>query len=93
MRRQTSWLTSDPRRAVTPIDHHGDHVAALIHDAALTYEPELLEVVCAARKELSESLAELRELARGGQLRVVSPAGGGTVLAAELPCEVRTAAR
>jgi signal transduction histidine kinase len=28
----------------------------------------------------------------GGRLRVSSPVGGGTVLAAEMPCEVRTAA-
>jgi signal transduction histidine kinase len=33
---------------VTPIEHDGRRVAALIHDPALTYEPELLEVVCAA---------------------------------------------
>ena len=32
--------TDDPRRAVTPIDHDGDHVAALVHDAALAYEPD-----------------------------------------------------
>jgi signal transduction histidine kinase len=35
-------------RALTPILHGGTPVAALIHDAALAYEPELLEVVCAA---------------------------------------------
>jgi signal transduction histidine kinase len=38
----------DSRRVATPIEHHGTRVAALIHDAALTYEPELLDVVCAA---------------------------------------------
>ena len=36
---------------------------------------------------------EDRVAAVGGRLRVVSPAGGGTVLAAEMPCEVPTAAR
>ena len=30
---------------------------------------------------------------RGTRLRVVSPVDGGTVLAAEMPCEVPTAAR
>ena len=36
---------------------------------------------------------EDRVAAVGGRLRVVSPVGGGTVLAAEMPCEVPTAAR
>jgi signal transduction histidine kinase len=31
--------------------------------------------------------------ALGGRLRVTSPVGGGTVLTAEMPCEVRPAAR
>jgi signal transduction histidine kinase len=35
-------------RAVTLVDHHGTRVAALVHDASLTYQPDLLEVVCAA---------------------------------------------
>jgi len=34
---------------------------------------------------------EDRVAAVGGRLRVVSPTGGGTVLAAELPCTARTA--
>ena len=36
---------------------------------------------------------EDRVAAVGGSLRVVSPVGGGTVLAAEMPYGVRTAAR
>ena len=36
---------------------------------------------------------EDRVAAVGGRLRVVSPVGGGTVLAAEMPCELPTAAR
>jgi signal transduction histidine kinase len=35
-------------RAATCIDHDGEHVAVLVHVAALAYEPELLEIVCAA---------------------------------------------
>ena len=35
-------------RVMTPILHDGTRVAALIHDPALSYEPKLLEVVCAA---------------------------------------------
>src|SRR4051794_13605146 len=57
-------------RAVTPIEHDGRRVAALIHDPALTYEPELLEVVCAAadvaleRKRLQAELeSRVQELA------------------------------
>ena len=58
-------------RAVTPIEHDGAPVGALIHDAALTYEPELLEVVTAAvdvaleRTRLQHELeSRVEELAR-----------------------------
>jgi signal transduction histidine kinase len=57
-------------RAATFIDHDDHHVAALVHDAALTHQPELLEVVCAAanvalererlQAELSARVAELQ---------------------------------
>ena len=40
--------SNDPRRAVTPIEHEGAPVAALIHDAALTDEPELVRSVGSA---------------------------------------------
>ena len=70
--------TDDPRRAVTPIDHDGDHVAALIHDAALAYEPELLEVVCAAanvaleRERLQAELESRVEELAGSRARLVA---------------------
>jgi signal transduction histidine kinase len=35
-------------RAVTYVEHDGQHVAALVHDAALTHQPQLLEAVSAA---------------------------------------------
>ena len=35
-------------RAVTYVEHEGEHVAALVHDSALAHQPDLLEVVCAA---------------------------------------------
>ena len=64
-------------RAVTPIDHDGEHVAALIHDPALAHEPELLEIVSAAtylaleRKRLKDELeSQVRELA-GSRARLV----------------------
>jgi signal transduction histidine kinase len=37
-------------RAVTPLAHDGEPVAALIHDPALLEEPKLLESVCAAAR-------------------------------------------
>ncbi len=56
-------------RAATTVSHDGTPVAALVHDAALAYEPELLEVVCAAvdvalererlQAELESRVAEL----------------------------------
>jgi signal transduction histidine kinase len=64
-------------RVATPIEHHGTCVAALVHDAALTYEPELLEVVCAAtdvaleRTRLQKELeSRVQELA-GSRARLV----------------------
>jgi signal transduction histidine kinase len=35
-------------RTATLVDHDGDRVAALVHDSALAYQPELLDIVCAA---------------------------------------------
>jgi signal transduction histidine kinase len=67
----------EPSRAVTMIDRSGDRVAALIHDAALVDEPELLDAVTAAagialdngrlRAELHARLEELR----GSRVRVI----------------------
>jgi len=64
-------------RAATQIDHDGDPVAALVHDAALTYEPELLEIVCAAtdvaleRERLQVELASRVEELAGSRARLV----------------------
>jgi hypothetical protein len=41
-------LPETPDRAVTPLAHDGEPVAALVHDPALLEEPTLLESVCAA---------------------------------------------
>jgi signal transduction histidine kinase len=38
----------DSGRAVTYVEHDGRHVAALVHDAALAHQPDLLEAVSAA---------------------------------------------
>jgi signal transduction histidine kinase len=35
-------------RSVTYVEHDGQHVAALVHDAALAHQPDLLEAVSAA---------------------------------------------
>jgi signal transduction histidine kinase len=65
-------------RAATFIDHDGDRVAVLVHDAALSYQPELLEVVCAAadlaleqERLQTELKAHAQELA-GSRARVVT---------------------
>ena len=64
-------------RASTPIDHDGEHVAALLHDAALVYDPDLLEIVSAAayvaleRERLQDELrSQVAELA-GSRARLV----------------------
>jgi signal transduction histidine kinase len=68
----------NPRRAVTPIEHEGERVAALVHDAALTYEPELLEVVRAAadvaleRRRLEAELESRVEELAGSRARLVA---------------------
>jgi signal transduction histidine kinase len=64
-------------RATTMIDRNGDHVAALVHDPALSEEPELLESVSAAAGIAIENgrlhvelRARLEEL-RGSRSRVI----------------------
>jgi signal transduction histidine kinase len=57
-------------RAVTFVDNDGQRIAALVHDAALSHQPDLLEVVCAAanvaiererlQTELSARVVELQ---------------------------------
>ena len=67
----------DGRRTTTLIDHDGTHVAALVHDAALQEEPELLHAVTAAAaialengRLHAELQARLEEL-RGSRARIV----------------------
>jgi signal transduction histidine kinase len=58
-------------RAVTPLAHDGEPVAALVHDPALLEDPDLLESVCAAARlslenarlhaELQAQLLKVRE--------------------------------
>ena len=82
-----SWAEPDGRpvelpkpgsgRATTLIDSDGAHVAALVHDASLDQEPELLDAVSAAAaialengRLHSELNARLEEL-RGSRVRVI----------------------
>ena len=67
----------DSGSATTMIDRNGEHVAALIHDPALSDEPELLEAVSAAAGIAIENgrlhvelRARLEEL-RGSRSRVI----------------------
>ena len=86
-------------RAVTRVDHDGEHVAALIHDPALTYEPELLEIVSAAtylaleRKRLQDELeSQVRELA-GSRARLVEAGDAARPARARPPRRRPAAAR
>ena len=68
-----------PGRAATPVEHDGERVAVLVHDAALNHEPELLEVVCAAADvalERERLHAELESRVAGAR-RIARPAGRG----------------
>ena len=77
--------------ATTLIDRDGERMAALVHDASLQDEPELLEAVRAAagislenarlHAELAARLEELRDIARGLHPAVVS--GHGLAVALE----------
>jgi signal transduction histidine kinase len=64
-------------RVATPVLHDGEPVAALVHDAALTYERELLDVVCAAadvaleRRRLHAELESRVEELAGSRARIV----------------------
>jgi signal transduction histidine kinase len=64
-------------RAATLVDHDGDRVAALVHDSALSYQPELLEVVCAAadlaleQERLQAELKAHAEEVAGSRARIV----------------------
>jgi signal transduction histidine kinase len=75
--RATSPPAAQDGRAVTMIDRSEEHVAALMHDASLEDEPELLDAVSAAagialetarlHAELGARLSELR----GSRVRVI----------------------
>jgi signal transduction histidine kinase len=64
-------------RVATPILHDGEPVAALVHDPALTYERELLDVVVAAadvaleRRRLHAELESRVEELAGSRARIV----------------------
>jgi signal transduction histidine kinase len=64
-------------RVATPIEHDGERVAALVHDAALAYEPGRLEIVCAAanvaleRERLQAELESRVEELAGSRARLV----------------------
>jgi signal transduction histidine kinase len=64
-------------RASTPIERDGTRIAALIHDAALSYEPDRLAVVCAAadvaleRERLQAELESRVEELAGSRARLV----------------------
>jgi signal transduction histidine kinase len=67
----------DPKRAVTLVDRDGTAVAALVHDASLRDEPDLLDAVAAAAAIALENTrlnVELRarlEDLRGSRARIV----------------------
>jgi signal transduction histidine kinase len=75
--RPTPPPTADNGRAVTVIDRGGEHVAALLHDASLEDEPELLEAVSAAAgigletARLHADLAARLDELRGSRVRVI----------------------
>lgn len=60
----------DASRTVTPVESEGELLAVLVHDRALTEEPELVDAVCAAARlalararlqaEVAAQLAEVR---------------------------------
>jgi signal transduction histidine kinase len=70
-------LPHDGARATTVIDREGVHVAALVHDASLNEEPELLDAVTAAAELALENgrlHAELRarlEELKGSRARII----------------------
>jgi signal transduction histidine kinase len=75
--RATSPPTAEAGRAITVIDRGGEHVAALMHDASLEDEPELLHAVSAAAgialetARLHADLAARLDELRGSRVRVI----------------------
>jgi signal transduction histidine kinase len=80
--RQVELRHEDSGRATTVIDRDDEHVAVLLHDAALKEEPALLDAVSAAAGMALENArlqAELRarlEELRGSRARIVEAAQG-----------------
>jgi signal transduction histidine kinase len=63
-------LPADPRRVTTLVDRNGTPVAALVHDASLSGEPELLDAVGAtAAIAVENARLEAELLARVDELR------------------------
>jgi signal transduction histidine kinase len=75
--RPTSLPAAEDGRAITLVDRGGRRVAALIHDASLEDEPELLQAVSAAAgialetARLHAELAARLEELRGSRVRVI----------------------
>jgi signal transduction histidine kinase len=75
--RPTSPPAAGEGRAITMIDHGGQHVAALTHDASLEDEPELLQAASAAASialetaRLHADLAARLDELRGSRVRVI----------------------
>ena len=70
--------TAGPGRAVAPVERNGRRVAALVHDASLDEDPELLEAACTAtavalenQRLLAEADARLEEL-KASRERIVA---------------------
>ena len=53
--------TAGPGRAVAPVERNGRQVAALVHDASLDEDPELLEAACTATAVALENQRLLAE--------------------------------
>ena len=62
--------TAGPGRAVAPVERNGRQVAALVHDASLDEDPELLEAACTATAIALENQRLLAEAdVRLGELK------------------------
>ena len=62
----------------TFVDNDGRHIAALVHDASLTHQPDVLEVVCAAanvaleRERLQAELSARIDELQASRVRIVA---------------------
>jgi hypothetical protein len=78
--RSVDLPTDDPHRTITMLEHHGERLAALVHDPSLLDEPKLVEAAgAAARLALenarlqAETRAQLEEV-RQSRARIVTAA-------------------